>query len=128
MAKKMAKPAESSGGEPRDFEGELAQLESIVHELETGQLGLGESLQRYERGVKHLKNCYELLQKAEQRVRLLLEVDSQGNEQTESFSEDAMSLDEKADQRSRRRSHRPSGTDSNGEPANDDVDGSKGLF
>jgi exodeoxyribonuclease VII small subunit len=124
----MAKLAEASGGEPLDFEGEMAQLESIVHDLETGQLGLGESLQRYERGVKHLKTCYELLQKAEQRVRLLLEVDSQGNEQTESFSEDAMSLDEKADQRSRRRSRRPTGKDREEGPASEDVDGSRGLF
>ena len=126
---KEANQTEAGGDESRSFENELAQLEAMVRELETGQLGLGESLQRYEQGVTHLKHCYQLLQGAELRIRLLLEVDSTGNERTESFSEEAMSLDEKAGQRGRRRSRRESGPAEGGpSAASEDVDSRRGSF
>ena len=128
MAKK-AKKEVAGGDESRSFEDELTQLEAIVRQLETGQLGLGESLQRYEQGVSHLKHCYHLLQAAEQRIRLLVEVDSAGNERTELFAEEGMSLDEKAGQRSRRRSRGNSGAAEGGpKMAAEDVDSPRELF
>ena len=54
------------------FEEALAQLEKTVDELESGHLTLDESLARYEEGVKALKQCYEVLREAEQRVELLV--------------------------------------------------------
>ncbi len=128
MAKKVKKNA-AGGDESRSFEDELARLESIVRQLETGQLGLGESLQRYEQGVSHLKQCYQLLQAAEQRIRLLVAVDSEGQERTEPFSEETMSLEEKAGQRSRRRSRGSSGAVPGRPPRPaEDVDGPRELF
>ena len=53
------------------FEQALAELEGIVHELEDGQIGLEESLARYEKGVGLLKRCYGQLRQAEQRILLL---------------------------------------------------------
>ena len=50
------------------FEHALAELERLVRELEDGQVGLEESLARYERGIGLLKHCYGLLQHAEQRI------------------------------------------------------------
>ena len=55
------------------FEEHLAELESIVEELESGELSLDGSLARYEEGVKRLKKCYELLRAAETKVQLLVE-------------------------------------------------------
>ena len=101
---KHSKKTGSTADELPSFEEELARLEKIVHQLEQGQLGLGESLQCYEQGVKHLKSCYKLLKQAEQKIELLLDVDAQGNERTEPFSEEEMTLEEKVGRRSRRRS------------------------
>jgi exodeoxyribonuclease VII small subunit len=60
------------------FEHSLAELEAIVHDLEDGQLGLGDALARYEQGVKHLKHCYALLTQAEQKIELLTGVAEDG--------------------------------------------------
>ena len=129
MAKKAKKKTDVKRDDSPSFEEELARLESTVRELEEGQLGLGESLQRYEQGVKHLSRCYQLLERAEQKIELLVKVDSDGNERTEPFSEASASLEEKAAGRSRRRSRGPSDL-SGGEPgaSTGDVDVRGELF
>jgi exodeoxyribonuclease VII small subunit len=65
-------------GEP-SFEEALGQLESIVRQLEEGEIGLNEALEQYEKGVKLLRRCYDLLEHAERRIELLSGVDPQGN-------------------------------------------------
>ncbi len=101
----MAKPKP----EPRDreqpsFEEALGQLEGIVRQLEEGELGLDEALARYEDGVKLLRRCHQLLEKAERRIELLSGVDAEGNPISTPFEDPSLPLDEKAKQRSRRRS------------------------
>ncbi|HEX7447742.1 MAG TPA: exodeoxyribonuclease VII small subunit [Pirellulales bacterium] len=88
---------------PPSFEQALAQLEAIVHELEEGEIGLAEALDRYEQGIKLLKQCYGLLERAERRIELLSGVDAAGNPVTQPFSDSPSSLEEKAQSRSRRR-------------------------
>lgn len=129
MAKKARTKTDADRDNSPSFEEELARLESTVHELEEGQLDLGESLKRYELGVKHLTRCYQLLERAEQKIELLVGADADGNERTEPFSEAATSLEEKAARRSRRRSRRPSDTPG-GEPgpSTGDVDAPGELF
>ena len=56
---------------PKDFESALAELEKIVTQMESGKLGLEESLSAYERGAILLNFCRESLDKAEQQVRVL---------------------------------------------------------
>lgn len=100
------------------FEESLQQLESIVANLESGKLGLEESLEQYEQGVKHLKSCYSQLNTAERRIELVSKVDASGRVTAESY-EDAVdsSLEEKGDSRSRKRTakaktkRRPSATE-----------------
>jgi exodeoxyribonuclease VII small subunit len=77
---------ESKPAEPGSFELSLAELEAIVHDLEEGELGLAESLARYEQGVKHLKQCFELLEQAEQKIDLLTGVADDGAAQTMPFA------------------------------------------
>jgi exodeoxyribonuclease VII small subunit len=56
---------------PSRFEQALAELESILRELEDGTTSLEDALARYERGVGLLRQCYSQLSDAEQKVKLL---------------------------------------------------------
>ncbi|HEX4145963.1 MAG TPA: exodeoxyribonuclease VII small subunit [Pirellulales bacterium] len=97
--------SEKGAGEQQPtFEEALAQLETIVHALEEGRLGLDQSLAQYEDGVKLLRRCHGLLERAERRIEMLGSIDAQGRGQTETVDDRAMSLDEKAQTRGRRRS------------------------
>ena len=57
---------------PPDFEGALAELETIVDRLEQGELSLDESLQQFERGVQLTRQCQSALKQAEHKVEILL--------------------------------------------------------
>lgn len=59
--------------EPLDFEAALGELEALVQRMETGSLTLEESLQAFERGVKLTRQCQTALERAELRVKALLE-------------------------------------------------------
>ena len=122
-------PAESC--DEVSFEQSLAELEQIVRRLEEGQLGLSDALAQYEAGVRHLKQCYSALEKAERRIELLAGVDASGNPITRPFEDEAMSLEEKAGTRSRRRSSRPARQPeppAADEDAEEDVDERPSLF
>ena len=54
------------------FEQALGRLEEIVGLLERGECGLDQSLKLFEEGAKLAGQCEELLDKAEQKVNLLL--------------------------------------------------------
>ena len=69
-----------------NFEASLAELERLVHELEDGQIGLEDALARYERGVGLVKRCHGLLQRAEQRIVALTDVDGAGRPVLKPFS------------------------------------------
>ena len=125
----LAKKGKSS--DPRvdrdtSFETSLDKLEQAVHQLEEGQLGLSESLERYEQGVKHLKQCYRALETAERKIELLAGVDSDGNAITEPFDDREMTLDQKAAARTGRRSS--SSNRSGNTSGADDPDTQPGLF
>ena len=51
-----------------NFETSLMNLEKIVAELETGQLSLEDSLERYKNGIDLIKHCNKLIDKAEKEV------------------------------------------------------------
>ena len=92
-------PKERSPDQP-DFEQALKRLEEIVHLLEEGELGLNESLERYEEGVKLLRQSYDLLQRAERRIELLSGADAEGNPLTQPFDDTATAdIDEKKSKR-----------------------------
>ena len=61
---------QEKSSEPLSFEQSLERLEEIVRLLEDGQLGLNDSLGRYEEGVKLLRQAYELLERAETQDRI----------------------------------------------------------
>jgi exodeoxyribonuclease VII small subunit len=99
------KPSSDPSAEHPSFEDGLKRLEEIVHLLEEGDIGLNDALQRYEEGVKLLRQSYELLQRAERQIELLSGLDAEGNPITQPFDDTAtFDLDEPGKSRSRRRS------------------------
>lgn len=68
-----------------DFEKKLQKLEKIVTEMEKGDLSLDSALKSFEEGVKLSRECSKELEEAEQKVKLLVGVDSDGNPKTEDF-------------------------------------------
>ena len=56
---------------PQDFETALAELESLVSEMESGSFSLEQSLGAYKRGVELTRVCQERLTQAEQQVKVL---------------------------------------------------------
>jgi exodeoxyribonuclease VII small subunit len=54
----------------------MKRLEEIVRELEEKDLSLEESIAKFEEGVKLGKVCRELLEKAEARIKVLVEDDN----------------------------------------------------
>ena len=125
MAKK-GKSSDPAVDRNTSFEASLDKLEQVVHQLEEGQLGLSESLEHYEQGVKHLKQCYRALETAERKIELLAGVDSDGNAITESFDDREMTLDQKAAARTGRRSSRSNRSGDNS--GADGSDAQPGLF
>ena len=55
------------------FEEAFSQLEDIVKKLEGGGLSLDESLEAFEKAVKLVKLCNEKIEKAEAKVKILVE-------------------------------------------------------
>ena len=56
----------------QSFEQAMSRLEERVNQLERGECGLDESLKLFEEGAKLAGQCNEMLDKAEQKVNILL--------------------------------------------------------
>ena len=69
----------------KDFEKSLQHLEKIVGSMESGELGLEESLEQFEKGIKLAKTCQDTLANAELRVEQLIE--KNGLQQTVPFED-----------------------------------------
>ena len=59
------------------FEESLSELESIVHQLEQGELSLEDSMTLFERGLQLSQNSQSKLQNAEQKIKMLMEQNGQ---------------------------------------------------
>ncbi len=107
VAPEYAETGESHSEERRpSFEEALADLEKIVLRLESGELGLEESLAEYEKGVRLVRICHRLLMDAEQRIQIVTGSDADGQPILQSYREEDASLEEKRESRSKRRDAR----------------------
>lgn len=77
--------------EKQIFEDDFKRLQKIVEELSAGKLTLGESLKKYEEGVKLAQSCSAMLNDAQRKVELLIKKD--GKYSLEKF--DDSSVEEK---------------------------------
>lgn len=72
--------------EDMTFKEASIELEQIVRALESGDLELEDSLERYGRGVELLKSLRERLSSAEQKVRVLLDATDENAATTDTSS------------------------------------------
>ncbi len=77
------------------FEESLSQLEKIVAAIESGQIGLEQSLSKYEQGMELVKRCRAILERAEKRIELLTEK-ADGSLAVESLGEEAAGDEEES--------------------------------
>ncbi len=70
-----------------DFEKAMARLEKIIENLESGELGLDESIKVFEEGVELSKKCHKKLTEAEARVKELIKNEN-GEFELKLFEED----------------------------------------
>ncbi|MCE9631326.1 MAG: exodeoxyribonuclease VII small subunit [Planctomycetia bacterium] len=76
----MSEPddAAANSGQTSSFETALADLGGLVSKLESGSLGLSDSIAAYERGVSLLHRLHEELAAAEKKVGVLVRIDEEG--------------------------------------------------
>lgn len=55
-----------------DLETSLAEINSLIEQMEQGDLSLEQSLTQFERGITLIKHAQKILQTAEQKVQLLM--------------------------------------------------------
>jgi exodeoxyribonuclease VII small subunit len=72
--------------EKQSFEDDLKKLQKIVEELSGGKLNLGESLKKYEEGIRLAQGCSSLLEDAQRKVESLMKKD--GKYSLEKFEEE----------------------------------------
>ncbi len=55
----------------QDFESSLGELEKIAEKLESGELGLEDSIAEFEKGIRYAKFCHDRLEEAEKKISIL---------------------------------------------------------
>lgn len=80
---------------PQRFEQAMARLETIVSELERGDLPLDESLKIFEEGIKLSKSCLKMLDEAERKVEILIQ-DKDGKRQLRAYNFDDVDVEDDA--------------------------------
>jgi exodeoxyribonuclease VII small subunit len=65
---RMAKKAQTP---PKSFEDALSELERILADIEAGEIGLEESLAKYERGNFLIQHCRGILGAAEKQIEVI---------------------------------------------------------
>ncbi len=110
-----------------DFEQAVLEAQKIVRELESGELGLAESLKHYEVGIKRLNRCHTLLEEAERKVNVLTGFDVDGNPVTELF-EDTSDHNGAPNQAGRRVAQKRTASKKNADDDVDEDDSELGLF
>ena len=70
-----------------NLEKSLADLETLVEELEAGDLPLEDAMKKFEKGIKLTRNAQSELKDAEQKVEILLK-SAGSDEALEAFEDD----------------------------------------
>jgi len=71
--------------EKTGFEEDLKKLQKIVEELSSGKLTLGDSLKKYEEGIKIAQSCSATLAEAQRKVEQLMK--KEGKVSLENFDD-----------------------------------------
>lgn len=87
----MTPSSERPGGEvapaPEAYDGVVARLERVVGELESGQLTLEQSIEKFAEGVQLAREATRKLDEAERRIEMLIR-SADGSEEEVPFDAD----------------------------------------
>lgn len=83
MSQANDRPAEGAKGE-ETYDGLVSRLEHVVGELESGQLSLEKSIERFAEGVRLAREASRKLDEAERKVELLVR-NADGEEEAVTF-------------------------------------------
>jgi exodeoxyribonuclease VII small subunit len=72
-------PARDDQPEPT-FEDAVERIENLIDDIETGEIGLDQSLKAFEEGMALIRKCRARIERAEQRVTQLLEEEESAEE------------------------------------------------
>ena len=72
----MATKKTANSSKAIDFEKQLNQLESLVSDMEKGEMSLEDSLKAFEQGIQITRQCQQALAEAEQKVAILTRDDN----------------------------------------------------
>ena len=67
------------------FEAAIAQLQTTVKRLESGDLNLEDALKSFEEGVKLTRVCQQHLTAADQRIEILVKAGGEGSVELQPF-------------------------------------------
>ncbi len=68
-----AKSKAPAKGQLPDLEASITEINTLITQMEQGELSLEQSLERFERGIHLIKHCQKVLQDAESKVQILLQ-------------------------------------------------------
>ena len=72
MEEEIKETGSQDGQESPSYEDSFTKVEALVKELESGELSLKQSIQKYEDAVKSMNRCYELLDEAQKKIEILI--------------------------------------------------------
>ena len=64
MSKKSKNPLST-------FEGDLQKMQSILEDIESNELNLEETIEKYKLGIELSKRCQKALEEAEQKIKMV---------------------------------------------------------
>lgn len=74
------KPTQPADASELSFEQAIGELESIISNVEEGKIGIERALSQYERGVKLVARCRDILNTVEQKIQTLESADLPGGQ------------------------------------------------
>ncbi|MCF2970716.1 exodeoxyribonuclease VII small subunit [Synechococcus sp. Nb3U1] len=61
------------GGDPWRYEVAIAEVETLIDQIESGELDLAEVVERFQQAAQTLKTCEAFLQQKRQQVEIIIE-------------------------------------------------------
>lgn len=61
----------TSAPKKKNFEVTLKKLETLVSELESGEIPLDQSIKKFEKGIEYYNDCRKFLSEAEHKIKVL---------------------------------------------------------
>ncbi len=71
--------------DPWRYEAAIAEVESLIAQIESGELDLAEVVERFQQAAQILKRCAQFLEEKRQQVEILVEELNQDDEDWQAF-------------------------------------------